>query len=81
MVVRSAVDLLTTIAGVGYPIQTHTTYITAEAFRVVGVSEGFQNLWGRERGGGSRRREGEEGGRVGSRAIQVERRRKEEETI
>lgn len=61
VVVRSAVDLLTTIAGVGYPVQTHTTYITAEAFRVVGVSEGFQNLWGRERGGRSRRREGEEG--------------------
>lgn len=87
VVVWSAVDLLTTIAGVGYPVQTHTTYITAEAFRVVGVSEGFQNLWRRERGGGSRRRgrrEGEEGGkggRVGSRAIQVERRRKEEETI
>jgi len=43
VVVWGAVDLLTTITGVGYPVQTHTTYITAETFRVIGVSEGFQN--------------------------------------
>ena len=49
MEVCDAVDPPGTVTGVGHSVQTHLTHGTAEAARMVGVAQCFQNLGKRGR--------------------------------